>query len=140
MTTVVTAKAGTRSTPRLAGAVICSSNLFDILQVQPLLGRTFVPEDGVQGRDGIAILTYSLWQDLFHGDPGAIGKTIRLADVRREIIGVLPAGFHFPSGTALRSFRRGGQSLTGASEPVIFIPAALESQKVDHRMVPPVVK
>src|SRR5207253_292085 len=37
--------------PRLAGAVICSANLFDILQVQPLLGRTFIPEDGVQGHD-----------------------------------------------------------------------------------------
>src|SRR5207237_6033466 len=54
--------------PRLAVAVACSPNLLDILQVQPLLGRTFIPEDGIQGHDNVAILTYSLWQSLFHGD------------------------------------------------------------------------
>ncbi len=111
--------------PRLAGAVTCFPNLFDILQVQPLLGRTFIPDDGIQGHDKVVILTYSLWQNLFHGDPGVIGKTIRLGDVSREVIGVLPVGFHFPSATALRSFRRGGQALSGTSEPVVFFPAAV---------------
>ena len=112
--------------PRLVGAVVCFPNLFDILQVQPLLGRTFVSEDAIQGHDNVAILTFSLWQNLFHGDSGVIGKAIRLGDVSRVVIGVLPIGFHFPSGTALRSFRRAGQTLSGASEPVVFFPAALD--------------
>ena len=43
--------------PQLAGTVACLPNLFDILQVQPLLGRTFMPEDGVKGHDNVAILT-----------------------------------------------------------------------------------
>ncbi len=67
-----------------------------------LLGRTFVPDDGVQGHDNVAVLTYALWQELFHGDPYVIGTTIRLGDVSRQVVGVLPADFHFPSGTALR--------------------------------------
>jgi hypothetical protein len=97
--------------PRLTSAVVTIPNFFDILQVHALLGRTFIPDDGVQGHDNVAVLTYPLWQELFHGDPGVIGSTIRLGDVSRQVVGVLPAGFHFPSGTVLRSFRRAGQTI-----------------------------
>lgn len=100
--------------PRLTSAVVTSPNLFDILQVHALVGRTLIPEDGVEGHDNVAVVTYPLWQELFHGDPGAIGATIRVADVSRQVVGVLPASFHFPSGNALRP------------DPAIFIPMALE--------------
>ena len=66
--------------PQLVGTVNSYANLFDVLQVTPLLGRTFLAEDGVQGHDNVAILTYALWQSFFHGDPNVIGKTVRLAD------------------------------------------------------------
>src|SRR6266480_7512260 len=112
--------------PRLTSAVVTLPNLFDILEVHALVGRTFVPEDGVPGHDNVAVLSYPLWQDLFHGDPGVIGATIRLGDVSRQVVGVLPAGFHFPSGSVLRSFRRGGQTISAAPEPAIFFPAALD--------------
>jgi predicted permease len=115
--------------PRLTNAVVAIPNFFDILQVHAFLGRAFVPQDGVQGHDNVAVLTYPLWQDLFHGDPGAIGATIRLGDVSRQVVGVLPANFHFPSGSVLRSFRRGGQSVSVAPEPAIFFPAALDITK-----------
>ena len=112
--------------PRLAATVACLPNLFGVLQVEPLLGRAFLPEDGVQGHDNVAILTYPLWQSLFHGDPGAIGRTIRIGDLPREIVGVLPPGFHFPDGNALRSFRRASQAVNGASEPLAFVPVAVD--------------
>ena len=112
--------------PRLTSAVVTIPNFFDVLEVHALLGRTFVPEDGVQGHDNVAVLTYPLWQELFHADPGVIGATIRLGDVSRQVVGVLPAGFHFPSGSVLRSFRRGGQTISAAPEPAIFFPAALD--------------
>jgi predicted permease len=112
--------------PRLTSVVVTIPNFFDILQVHALLGRTFVPEDGVQGHDNVAVLTYPLWQELFHGDPGVIGATIRLGDVSRQVVGVLPSGFHFPSGTVLRSFRRGGQTVSAAPDPAVFFPAALD--------------
>jgi predicted permease len=115
--------------PRLTSVVITIPNLFDILQVHALQGRTFVPEDGVEGRDNVAVLSFPLWQDLFHGDPGAVGATIRLGDVSRQVVGVLPANFHFPSGSALSSFRRGGQSVSVAPDPAVFIPAALDITK-----------
>jgi predicted permease len=115
--------------PRLTSAIISIPNFFDILHFHALLGRTFVPEDAVQGHDNVAVLTYPLWQDLFHGDPGAVGATIRLGDVSRQVVGVLPANFHFPSGSVLRSFRRADQSVSVAPDPAIFIPAALEITK-----------
>jgi len=111
--------------PNQVSVVVTIPNLFDILQVHAMLGRTFVPDDGVQGHDNVALLTYPVWQELFHGDPGVIGTTIRLGDVSRQVVGVLPADFHFPSATALRSFR-GGQTVSAAPDPVIFFPAALD--------------
>src|SRR5574340_582546 len=116
--------------PRLTGTVVCLPNLFDILQVPPLLGRVFLPEDGVQGHDNVAILTYPLWQSLFHGDPGAIGKTIRVGDTPREIIGVLPASFHFPNANALRTFRS-KQPKSGVPEPAVFLPLVLNVSQIE---------
>src|SRR5580658_10342959 len=72
--------------PRLVGTVTSSANLFDVLQVTPLLGRTFLHEDDMKGHDKVAILSYPIWQSLFRGDPNVIGKTVRLYDTRREVI------------------------------------------------------
>jgi predicted permease len=115
--------------PRLLNTVVSIPNFFDILQVHAFLGRTFLPEDGIQGHDNVAVLTYPTWQNLFHGDAGVIGSNIRLGDVSRQIVGVLPEGFHFPSSSALRSFRRAGQTVTTAPDPAIFFPAALDMTK-----------
>ena len=116
--------------PRLTSAVGTTPNFFDILKARALLGRTFLREDGIQGHHNVAVLTYPLWQELFHGDPGAIGATIRLGDVPRQVVGVLPADFHFPSGTVLRSFRRAGQIITAASDPAVFFPVVLDTTQI----------
>jgi predicted permease len=97
-----------------------------VLQTHALLGRTFIQEDGVKGKDKVAVLTYALWQELFHGDSGALGATIRLDDVSRQVVGILPPDFHFPSGTVLRAFRNGNQAASPAPDPEIFFPAALD--------------
>ena len=114
--------------PVQMGTVICSSNFFGVLQAVPLLGRTFLPEDDVKGHDNVAILTWALWQSLFHGDPAVIGKFVRLRDTPREVIGVLPADFRFPNANALRP-SRSKQPLSGVPEPAIYIPAALDPNR-----------
>ena len=111
--------------PRLVGVVSSSPNLFEVLQVTPQLGRSFVPQDGVKGHENVAILTYPLWQSVFHADPGVIGKTVRLTDTPREIVGVLPANFQFPNRNALRAFRS-KQGSTSVPEPAIFVPAVID--------------
>src|SRR5579883_2594118 len=118
--------------PRLINGVTALPNFFDVLRVHALLGRTFSPEDGIPGHDNVAVLSYPLWQDLFQGDPAAIGAAIRLGDgVSRQVVGVLPADFHFPSGSVLRSFRRAGQSVSAAPEPALYLPAALDVTKFE---------
>jgi putative ABC transport system permease protein len=111
--------------PRLVGTVTATPNLFEILQATPLLGRGFVPEDGVKGHDNVVILSYAGWQSLFQGDLSVIGKTVRFADAPREVIGVLPAGFHFPNANSLHAFRS-KQLTSSAPEPAIFLPAVLD--------------
>ena len=111
--------------PQLVGTVTSLPNLFEVLQVAPLLGRTFLPDDAVKGHDQVAILTYSLWQTSFLGDPNVIGKTVRLADTPREIIGVLPPDFHFPNKNSLRAFRS-RQPASSVPEPAIFVPAVMD--------------
>lgn len=90
--------------PRLIGTVSTYGNLLQILQVKPLLGRDFRPEDAIKGHENIVIITYGLWQGLFHGDPGVLGRTLLLTGVRCEIVGVLPESFQFPKRNILSSF------------------------------------
>ncbi|MFL6465249.1 MAG: ABC transporter permease [Bryobacteraceae bacterium] len=86
---------GATEHPRLIGIVRTAPNLLDILQATLLLGRNFRPDDALKGHDNVAIITDSLWQSLFRGDPNVIGKTVRLAGIPREIVGVLPPKLSF---------------------------------------------
>jgi predicted permease len=78
-----------------------SANLFDVLGVRPALGRAFLPEEDQPGHDHVVILTDSFWRSHLHADPSIREKTITLNGVPYQIVGVLPASFHFPSGDQL---------------------------------------
>ena len=56
------------------------------------MGRTFREDEGVAGRDRVVILTYRLWQDRFAGDPGIVGRQVRVDDVPHTVVGVLGEG------------------------------------------------
>jgi predicted permease len=73
-----------------------SWNLFSLLGVQPVLGRTFAPEEDVQGSGHVALLTWNLFQRRFGGDPGVVGTLVRLDSIPYVIIGVLPRWFTYP--------------------------------------------
>jgi putative ABC transport system permease protein len=76
-----------------------SSGFFDTLKIGPFLGRAFSPEDDRPGQDQVVVISHSLWQRRFGGDPEIIGRQIRLDDKIYSIIGVTPAGFRFfPTG------------------------------------------
>jgi putative ABC transport system permease protein len=81
---------------RLNGSAI-TSNLMPMLGVRPKLGRWFKTGDEVPGQSRLAILSYTTWQTKFGGDPGIIGRTITLDDTAREVVGVMPADFRFPT-------------------------------------------
>jgi len=76
-----------------------SANLFPTLGVPPVLGRAFLTQDEQTGTDGLAILSHGFWQRRFGGDAAVIGSTITLDGLPAEVVGVMPRGFDYPSGT-----------------------------------------
>jgi putative ABC transport system permease protein len=80
--------------------VSVSANLFDVLGVKPLLGRAFLPEEDVEGGPRVAVLTHAAWLRRFGGDPGVLGRPLRLGNRPAQIVGVLPPGVSFPDSTA----------------------------------------
>src|SRR5215813_7681687 len=65
-------------------------NLFSVLGVNALLGRTFIPEDGKPGKNNVAVISFGLWQSRYGGDPRVIGRKVILNAAERTVIGVLP--------------------------------------------------
>jgi putative ABC transport system permease protein len=77
-------------------ALRASANLFDLLGVQPALGRGFLPEEEQPGRDRVVVLSHGLWIERFGGDRDVVGRAVALDDVPHTIVGVMPPGFRFP--------------------------------------------
>ncbi len=80
--------------------------------MQPVLGRSFLPEEDQEGGRPVVLLSYGLWQRRFAGRPDIVGRAITLDSISHTVIGVLPAGFDQPSpgldllATKLASFSR----------------------------------
>lgn len=77
-------------------AVMATAGLFSTLQVEPMLGREFTPEENRKGANHVVLLSHRLWQSAFAAAPDALGKTIQLDSESYAIIGVMPADFRFP--------------------------------------------
>jgi predicted permease len=87
---------GSGEAVRLSGTYV-SAEFFSILGAQAQLGRTFLPGEDLAGQDNYVILSHSLWTDRFRGDPTILGRSIELEGLNREIIGIMPAAFRYPS-------------------------------------------
>jgi putative ABC transport system permease protein len=86
---------------------------FDVLGVRPQMGTGFQPEDAAGERGAVVVLTHGFWQRHFAGDPGVIGRGMRLAGAGQEdrtVVGVLPADF---------------QPLPGMSEAEVWVPIVM---------------
>jgi predicted permease len=95
-------------------ALLVSANFFFALEVQPVLGRAFVPEeDQVPEKYPVAIISYSLWNRVFSKDPDVAGKIIKLNGHSFTVVGVAPKSF-----TGIDLFYR----------PDIFVPAMMSAQ------------
>jgi putative ABC transport system permease protein len=77
------------------------STFFDVLGVQPALGRSFAPEDDQPGPSTVVILSEGLWKRRFGADRDVIGKTITINTLPVTVVGVMPAGFEFPEKTQI---------------------------------------
>ncbi|MGE5744152.1 MAG: ADOP family duplicated permease [Gemmatimonadota bacterium] len=91
---------GAGDATRLPGAR-AAATFFDVLGVQPVLGRAFTAEEDQAGTDHVVILSDHLWRSRFGADPAILGKTITIDGVPRTVVGVMPPGFTFPNATEL---------------------------------------
>jgi len=89
--------------PEEIPAQIATTNLFSLLGVNPIKGRTFAPDDGKTGQSRVVVIGYDLWQRRFGGDPNIIGRKITLNNEPNEVIGVLPpeVGWYVQKGSIL---------------------------------------
>lgn len=83
--------------PERVGFATVSANLFATLGTRPTLGRTFRAEEEEPGRGAVAIVSDGFWRRSMGARPDAVGQTVELDGQRLEVIGVMPAGFGFPS-------------------------------------------
>ncbi len=72
-----------------------SSDMMVTFGIQPLLGRAFAPDEFAPGKTQVVMLQEGFWRARFGGDPGVVGKTLRLDSETVTIIGVLPARFDY---------------------------------------------
>src|SRR6185369_5850953 len=81
--------------PERVMAFSVTSNFFPLFGVQPLIGRGFLPEEDRPGSNRVVVLSHSLWQSRYGGDPQILNREILLNGEKHTIVGVMPASFQF---------------------------------------------
>jgi predicted permease len=80
----------------LVRATVASGELFDVLRVRPLFGRTFEPGEKRAGAQPVVIMSYSMWEREFSSDRTIVGRRINLDGTQTTVVGVMPEGSYFP--------------------------------------------
>ena len=88
---------GSGGEPQRVQSAWVSHELIPLLKVPPLLGRAFRPEEDVVNGPLVVMISENMWRSKFGADPAIVGKTMDVGSAAREIIGVMPARFRFPS-------------------------------------------
>ncbi len=102
--------------PQMRMGMRVSPEFFQMLGVQPALGRGFLPEEtDIPGRDAVAVLGHQFWLTEFGGDPQVIGRTLQVAQTTVTIVGVVPAGF---------------TGMDPVIQPFLYVPATLGNSRL----------
>src|SRR5262245_52405855 len=87
--------------PRMVRAGVVNGSFFDVMGLQPVLGRLLTPQDDGPNASGAAVLTYRFWKTAFGGDPAIVGQSIRLGVAPATIVGVLESSVQYPTETEI---------------------------------------
>ena len=79
----------------IQGSVV-SADMLTTLGVEPLMGRLFLPDEDKPGASPAMVLSHTLWQQRFGGDPNIIGRQLTFNAQPYTVVGVMPKGFEFP--------------------------------------------
>ena len=88
-----------RGDPERARTIDVTDRFFDVLGVDPILGRRFAEGEDLPGAEPVVVIGHGLWQRRFGGDVNVLGTAIRLDNQPHTIIGVAPSGFDYPEQT-----------------------------------------
>ncbi len=83
--------------PEAVQAAAVASDFFPLLRVQPLLGRTFTPDEDQPGQGHVVVLGYNFWRDHFASDRNIVGRSVVIDGETYSVVGVMPETFRFPS-------------------------------------------
>ncbi|MGD0124564.1 MAG: ABC transporter permease [Terriglobia bacterium] len=83
--------------PARVSVMRVTAELFPMLGVRPIRGRTFLPAESKQAQRRVALLNEALWRSRFGSDPHILGKSVRLDDDTFTVVGILPANLRFPA-------------------------------------------
>ena len=86
-----------RGEPERLSGVPVSDNFFEVLGIQPQLGRLFNGEEGKWNGPKAVLLSHGLWRRRFAADPAIVGRSLTLNDAPHTVVGVLPSSFDFGS-------------------------------------------
>ena len=81
---------------RIQGATV-SFDLFELLGVRPMLGRSFRADEDAPGKNTVIVISHAMWQRRLGGDANVLGRSVTLSGVPVTVVGVMPAGFYYPS-------------------------------------------
>jgi predicted permease len=91
----------TDGTPQRLRSARVTQTFFEVMGVQPMLGRGFAVGEDRLGAEPVAVIGYGLWQQTFGSDPAMVGRLIEMNGILRRIVGVTPEGFEFPDEAAV---------------------------------------
>jgi putative ABC transport system permease protein len=83
--------------PEQVPALVVVNPFFEVLGIQPVLGRTFRPEEDTPGNNNVVIVSHELWQRRWGGNPDVVGRKLTMNNRLVEVVGVMPPEFRFPN-------------------------------------------
>ena len=93
-----------------------TANFFSVLGVQPLIGRSFLPEEDRPQANKVVVLSYALWQSRYGGDRNMLNREILLNGEKHTVVGVMPAGLQWLE-----------------TEEQLWVPLALDAEEMRNR-------
>jgi putative ABC transport system permease protein len=85
-----------RGEPDRVSTGVVSHDFFDLLGIQPILGRTFMQSDDVEGAEAVLLLSHTYWRTKFGADPNIVGQVFEMNDKPHRVVGILPNVPHYP--------------------------------------------
>ena len=83
--------------PQRVAAGLLSAEALAALGARPMLGQLYTAANEVEANDAVVLISHGLWKSNFGSDPSIVGKSIELNGRKRTVVGVMPAGFAFPT-------------------------------------------